>query len=69
VKGTAFNHTNTTRCYIGSNHDRALAGFEFVQDPVTFVLLLVAVNSYTDMLAQERSQRGVENLQRAGQPS
>lgn len=39
-----FNHTDTTRCHIGSNHDRALAGLELVQNPVTLVLLLVAVN-------------------------
>ena len=37
-------HTNTTRCDIRSNHDRALAALEFVQNPVTFVLLLVAMN-------------------------
>ena len=40
------NHTNTTRCYIGSNHDGALAGLELVQDPIALVLLLVAVNGW-----------------------
>lgn len=40
-----LDHTDTTRCDIRSNHDRALAGLEFVENPITFVLLLVAVNS------------------------
>lgn len=39
-----FNHTNTTGCHVGGNHDGALARLEFVQDPVTFVLLFVAVD-------------------------
>lgn len=42
--GCVCNHTNTTRSHIGGNHDRALAGFEFVEDPVALVLLFVAVN-------------------------
>ena len=37
-------HTNTTRRNVRSNHDWALAGFEFVEYPVTFVLLLVTMN-------------------------
>lgn len=40
-------HTNTTRRDVRSNHDWALASLEFVQNPVTFVLLLVAMNCYT----------------------
>ena len=40
-----INHTNTTRGYVSSNHDGAFARFELVQDPVTLVLLFVAVNS------------------------
>ena len=39
------NHTNTTRSYISSNHDGALSCLEFIQDPVTLVLLLVTMNS------------------------
>ena len=42
----SINHTNTARGYVCSDHNRALAGLEFVQNPVTFVLLLVTVNSY-----------------------
>jgi len=38
------NHTNTTRSHIGGNHNRALASFEFAENPVSFSLLLVAVN-------------------------
>lgn len=37
-------HTNTTGCDIRSNHDGALASLEFVENPVTFVLLLVTMN-------------------------
>ena len=40
----AINHTNTTRCHVGGNHDRALARLKFVQDPITLVLLLVTVD-------------------------
>jgi len=43
--GVQINHTNTTRCHIGSNHDGALAGFELVQNPITLVLLFVTMNS------------------------
>jgi hypothetical protein len=38
------NHTNTTRSYVSSNHDGALAGLEFVENPIALVLLLVAVD-------------------------
>jgi hypothetical protein len=41
-------HTNTTRSNVRGYHDRALVGLELVQDPVTLVLLLVAVNSCDD---------------------
>ena len=40
-----LDHTNTTGCHIGGNHDGTLAGLELVEYPVAFVLLLVAVNS------------------------
>lgn len=36
--------TDTTRRYVGSNHDRALSGLELVEDPVSLVLLLVSVD-------------------------
>lgn len=37
-------HTDTTACYVGSNHDGRLSGLELVQNPVTLVLLLVSMN-------------------------
>jgi hypothetical protein len=40
----ACNHTDTTRGYISSDHDGALASLEFVQNPIALVLLLVTVN-------------------------
>ena len=40
-----MNHTNTTRCHVSSNHDWAAAGFELVENPITFVLLFVAMDS------------------------
>lgn len=39
-----FYHTDTTGSYVGSHHDWALARLEFVQDPISFLLLLVTVN-------------------------
>jgi hypothetical protein len=39
-----LNHTDTTGCYVGSNHDGALSGFELVENPVALLLLLVAVD-------------------------
>jgi hypothetical protein len=39
-----FYHTNTTRSHISSHHDGALARLEFVQDPISFLLLLVTVD-------------------------
>lgn len=38
------NHTDTTRSHVGGNHDGALAHFEFVENPITLVLLLVSVD-------------------------
>src|ERR1700761_5720063 len=38
-------HTDTTGRNVRSNHDRALAGLEFVENPITLVLLLVTMNS------------------------
>lgn len=40
----AVNHTNTTRSHISGNHDRALSRLEFVQDPIAFILLFVAMD-------------------------
>ena len=39
------NHTNTTGSHVSSNHNRAFSVLEFLQDPVTFVLLFVTVDS------------------------
>ena len=36
--------TDTTRSHVSGNHDGALVGLELVENPVTFVLLLVTVN-------------------------
>ena len=41
-----INHTNTTGSYIRSHHDGTFASLELVQDPITLVLLFVAVNSW-----------------------
>jgi hypothetical protein len=40
-----INHTNTTGCHVSSNHDWAVAGLELVENPITFVLLFVAMDS------------------------
>lgn len=37
-------HTNTTRCYVSSNHDGAVSSLELVENPIALVLLLVSVN-------------------------
>src|SRR5262249_41685793 len=42
--GGICNHTNTAGSHIGGNHNWALAGFEFTKNPISFSLLLVAVN-------------------------
>lgn len=39
-----FNHTDASGCHVGSNHDGAFAALEFVENPVTLLLLLVTVN-------------------------
>lgn len=39
------NHTNTTGSHVSSNHNRAFSVLELLQDPVTFVLLFVTVDS------------------------
>jgi hypothetical protein len=41
-----FVHTDTTGRNVRSNHDGALAGLEFVENPISLVLLLVTMNSY-----------------------
>lgn len=48
-----FHHTNTTGSHISSHHDWALARLELVQDPISFILLFVAVNSWS-MLADAK---------------
>jgi hypothetical protein len=44
-KGLQFVHTDTTGSHISGHHDGALALLEFVENPITFLLLLVTVNS------------------------
>lgn len=39
-----FNHTDTTRSHVSGNHDGALALLEFVENPITLLLLLVTVD-------------------------
>ena len=41
-------HTNTTRSNVRGNHDRRLAVLELIENPVAFVLLLVAVDSFAN---------------------
>lgn len=52
-----FNHTDTTRSHISGNHDGALALLEFVENPVTLLLLLVTVDgkSRPAILSEEAS--------------
>lgn len=45
----AVNHTNTTRSYISSNHDGALPRLEFIQNPITLILLLISMDCYEDV--------------------
>ena len=45
-EGVMFNHTNTTGCHVGGNHDGTLAGLELVENPIALLLLLVAVNGW-----------------------
>ena len=47
--GVLFHHTNAARGHIGRNHDGALASLEFVEDPITFVLLFVAVDCWINI--------------------
>ena len=66
-RGVLFRHTDTARSHISCNHDGTLASFEFVKDPVTLILLLVAVDSW--MLLVHISKTIGHDLQSAGQPS
>lgn len=52
-----FNHTDTTRSHVSGNHDGALALLEFVENPVTLLLLLVTVDgkSWPAVLSEETS--------------
>jgi hypothetical protein len=45
-RGLQFVHTDTTGSHIGGHHDGALALLEFVENPVTLLLLLVTVNGW-----------------------
>ncbi len=64
-------HTDTTRRNVGGDHDGALASLELVQDPVTLVLLLVAVDGWRKLSAtwDDTLRESGSNLQSAGQPS
>jgi hypothetical protein len=65
-----INHTNTTGCHVSGNHDWALAGLELVQDPITLVLLFVAMDSFKDVSNEDQAKiRGEGDSQSAGQPS
>jgi hypothetical protein len=52
-----FNHTDTTRSHISGNHDGALALLEFVENPITLLLLLVTVDGkgWPAVLSEEAS--------------
>ena len=45
-EGCYVNHTNTTGSHISGNHDGTLAILEFLQDPVSFVLLFVSMDGF-----------------------
>jgi hypothetical protein len=49
-----INHTNTTGCHVSGNHDWALAALELVQNPITFVLLFVAMDSFKTSITRIR---------------
>jgi hypothetical protein len=51
-------HTNTTGGHICGYHDGTLASFELVQDPVTFVLLFVAMDSCRESKVSKDTQYG-----------
>jgi hypothetical protein len=52
-------HTDTTRRDVRSNHNGTLVCLELVKDPVTLVLLLVAVNGWEILvLSLDTSQVG-----------
>lgn len=53
----AIKHTNTTRCYISSNHDGTLASLELIQDPITLILLLVTVDGCIVPSAMKRLRK------------
>ena len=50
--GAMLNHTNTTGSHVGGNHDGALASLEFVENPVAFLLLFVAMNRLKELLVK-----------------
>lgn len=54
-------HTNTTRGYVSSNHDGALASLEFVQNPVTLILLLISMDGYI-FISDSRSNNWISEL-------
>lgn len=44
-----MDHTDTPGSDIRSYHDRAFAGLKLIQNPVTFILLLVAMNGWKEI--------------------
>ena len=55
--GLQFVHTDTTGSHIGGHHDGALALLELVQDPITFLLLLVTVDGWKASVSQKESSK------------
>jgi len=53
------NHTDTTRSHVSGNHDWGFALLEFVENPITLVLLLVSVNGCG--CVSERDKKGKRN--------
>ena len=57
VERGEFDHTDTTRSHVSGNHDGALALLEFVENPITLLLLLVTVDGegWPAVLSEEAS--------------
>lgn len=68
VCGEDCNHTDTTRSHVGGHHDWALARLEFVEHPITLVLLLVTVNGECGpTVLAEKSSNVISDTLRAGE--
>lgn len=55
----AQDHTNATTSHVSGYHNGAFSSFEFVQHPITFILLLITVNRKTRpaVLSEELAAR------------